>query len=878
LENCIRVERERERKKEREKERTEKRETVEDKIQNFKFFLENCIRVEREREMMPKPSLLKKKSSSSSLMMMVKKQQQQQEPIPSQNLGACVIGIGEKTTSSLSKKGVREALEKAEIVAAFSNRVGIVTRESVQIWTIEDAKENEDPTRTNVYSFKIPKRLTGARMIVTQLSLGIDHGAYLTSNGVLFTFGKDRYGQLGHDFETCKEPRRVRAFSSRVVSRVCCGHEHTMAIAEGQVFVWGRSKDGRLGLGSSVQSRVGQPRLISELRDVRDVAAGKTHSLALVQDGRLYAWGWGPDGQLGLGEMCTQTSIPKLVPMPSSKIVTRFVSCSERYSTAIVFSSSSGKEEEKEKEDGVLMAWGSIWQPQKITRNEYHTKVKVSKRSWTPALLPSMPKVSRVVCGTNHLLYVSGKRRHLHVTAWGRGAIEISSKKRTTSSSLSSVRSSNSLKGRVLHVTRMHRPLALNKNDEAFSARHIACGKDFALCTVIPCSTSSSKESNIKTNELARTLTKEEVAKFQAMKKTTSLNNLRDMFVRMAEQFETKILDQANSVCGRLSNQSRLVRLVTTRLQEDRENDDVIVQLREENNRLCEDMKNLEETSRKNLSKVQDENESVVKQNQRLEEENARLREQIARFERLQRENTALREDTERRHGLVQEKYAETQTREESLKHELELVREEASHYQKRVETMEYEAAESSSRVSEAARDSLLSVESQHERRRSSLIKLTQALEIQQEAQEATLSRLQEDLYAQREMHSMMNEDEVAHEQMLAKLLPSLAKLEEDNNELREIARCEESAAHDALDQARREHTEAVSAMIELEASREEKRKMLESEIRLAQDRDAAVCVFFFSQLLTHIITRSLILTTNKKKTGTTRRGIRAKI
>ena len=233
------------------------------------------------------------------------------------------------------------------------------------------------------------------------------------------------------------------------------------------------------------------------------------------------------------------------------------------------------------------MAWGSIWQPQKITRKAYHTTVKVSKRSWTPVPLPSMPKVSRVVCGSNHLLYISGKRRHLHVTAWGRAAIEISSTKRKSCT--------EDLKGRVLHVTKMHRPLALSKNDEAFSARNIACGKDFALCTVIPCV----NEKMLEKKELARTLTKEEAAKIREMTKCRNVTHLQESFARMAEQFQTKILDRTNRVCDRVSNQSRLVRMVTNRLREDRENDDVIVELREENNRLRDDMKCLEETLRK---------------------------------------------------------------------------------------------------------------------------------------------------------------------------------------------------------------------------------------------------------------------------------------
>ena len=68
-------------------------------------------------------------------------------------LGACVVGIGDVSKRLSSQKNFREALEKAEMVSAFSNRVGIVTCEDVQLWTLEGKtrtdQENEDPTRTN---------------------------------------------------------------------------------------------------------------------------------------------------------------------------------------------------------------------------------------------------------------------------------------------------------------------------------------------------------------------------------------------------------------------------------------------------------------------------------------------------------------------------------------------------------------------------------------------------------------------------------------------------------------------------------------------------------------------------------------------------------
>lgn len=277
-----------------------------------------------------------------------------------------------------------------------------------------------------------------------------------------------------------------------------------------------------------------------------------------------------------------------------------------------------------------------------------------------------MPKVSRIVCGVSHLLYVSGERKNLHVAAWGRGAIEISSSKKSSSSS------SN---GRILNVTRQHRPLALNKNDEAFSAHHIACGDDFVLCTVIPCGDADDKvvvKSNKTTKkELARTLTKEEAAELRRMKKTKDLSSLKDSFLRMTESFSQTILDRTNLVVSRVSDQARMIRLVSSRLREDRENDDVVVELREENNRLREDIRTSEKKYLDATQKLQEENHQHQKQNEKLNEENARLREQIARFERLQRENVKEREETDQKHALVKQQLDEMETYTDELKQQL---------------------------------------------------------------------------------------------------------------------------------------------------------------------------------------------------------------
>lgn len=77
---------------------------------------------------------------------------------------------------------------------------------------------------------------------------------------------------------------------------------HACAVLEsGRVACWGASRVGQLGDGSRVSGPRG-PVLVEGLRDIRQVAAGTHHTCALSEDGRVWCWGYGIDGQLGDGE------------------------------------------------------------------------------------------------------------------------------------------------------------------------------------------------------------------------------------------------------------------------------------------------------------------------------------------------------------------------------------------------------------------------------------------------------------------------------------------------------------------------------------------------------------------------------------------------
>lgn len=91
---------------------------------------------------------------------------------------------------------------------------------------------------------------------------------------------------------------------------VVAGHDHALALTtKGKVYAWGVGANGQLGLGDW-QAR-STPTLVNLPRPAVQVAAGYGHSLAVLNDGTLYAWGVNTRGQLGDG-----TTTPRNTPAP----------------------------------------------------------------------------------------------------------------------------------------------------------------------------------------------------------------------------------------------------------------------------------------------------------------------------------------------------------------------------------------------------------------------------------------------------------------------------------------------------------------------------------------------------------------------------------
>ncbi|MFA4917204.1 MAG: hypothetical protein WC560_11130, partial [Syntrophales bacterium] len=98
------------------------------------------------------------------------------------------------------------------------------------------------------------------------------------------------------------------------VKAVAAGYGHTLALKnDGTVLAWGYNSNGQLGNGTTTDSlfpvQVSGAGGAGLLSDVKAVAAGYGHTLALKNDGTVLAWGYNSNGQLGNGTT-TDSAVP----------------------------------------------------------------------------------------------------------------------------------------------------------------------------------------------------------------------------------------------------------------------------------------------------------------------------------------------------------------------------------------------------------------------------------------------------------------------------------------------------------------------------------------------------------------------------------------
>ncbi|XP_040034961.2 putative E3 ubiquitin-protein ligase HERC4 [Gasterosteus aculeatus] len=173
--------------------------------------------------------------------------------------------------------------------------------------------------------------------IIVAVSCGESHTLALNDKGQVFSWGLGSDGQLGlQNFEECvRVPRNIKSLSDVQIAQVACGYYHSHALSRGgQVFSWGHNRYGQLGLGMNGQS-ISTPQMIQSLQGIpfARISAGGAHSFALTLSGAVFGWGRNKFGQLGLND-CNDRFFPSLLKSLRSQRVI-YISCGEDHTAAL---------------------------------------------------------------------------------------------------------------------------------------------------------------------------------------------------------------------------------------------------------------------------------------------------------------------------------------------------------------------------------------------------------------------------------------------------------------------------------------------------------------------------------------------------------------
>ncbi|HEY9053396.1 MAG TPA: hypothetical protein VIO60_01115 [Rectinemataceae bacterium] len=180
---------------------------------------------------------------------------------------------------------------------------------------------------------------------VAAIAAGADHNLAIASDGSLWAWGANSSGQLGDGTTVDKyTPVRVAGLQGRTAAAIAAGHAHSLALlSDGSLLAWGANASGQLGDGTTTARKT--PVNVGAVRNeaLIAIAAGEFHSLALSMDGELRAWGGNAFGQLGNGGTA-QSASPVLVAVPAGR---GFVAIDSKGAHNLALAA-----------DGSLWAWG----------------------------------------------------------------------------------------------------------------------------------------------------------------------------------------------------------------------------------------------------------------------------------------------------------------------------------------------------------------------------------------------------------------------------------------------------------------------------------------------------------------------------------------
>ncbi|XP_023035510.2 probable E3 ubiquitin-protein ligase HERC4 [Drosophila willistoni] len=227
-------------------------------------------------------------------------------------------------------------IEVSAIACGSSHSLVLTKSGVVMSWGVNDCGQLGQTTNSRVPTMvKVPDK----KPLFVQIACGNEHSLALTNDGTIYSWGSNRYGQLGmsepENMSNCHFPMHLTSIHGIPIATIACGGNHCFLISKSSaVYGWGRNNRGQLGL-NDLSDRP-YPTELTTLRPcgVRYVACGDEFSVFLTHKGALFTCGDGTHGQLGHGNLSNALAPFKVMKL-RDKPVTQ-VACAKHYTLAFV--------------------------------------------------------------------------------------------------------------------------------------------------------------------------------------------------------------------------------------------------------------------------------------------------------------------------------------------------------------------------------------------------------------------------------------------------------------------------------------------------------------------------------------------------------------
>ncbi|MDI6897487.1 RCC1 domain-containing protein [Methanocella conradii] len=242
-------------------------------------------------------------------------------------------------------------------------------------------------------SMSCPADSAGAQIGVKKVAVGLFHTVALADDGTVWAWGSNTYGECGEGSSDDILLKPVMVGRLTGVKDVAVGNNFSMALkSDGTVWTWGDNRYGQLGIGTADDGRHPEPVQVPGLTNVIAISADFQLAMALKDDGTIWAWGSNSYGQLGDGKPIdippplTYSKEWDMQNKPSPVMVSGL--------DHVVSIDASGWQAFAVKDDGTVWGWGQNM----CTLGEWSKNNENSLYTSTPVQIVGLTDVKKACC------------------------------------------------------------------------------------------------------------------------------------------------------------------------------------------------------------------------------------------------------------------------------------------------------------------------------------------------------------------------------------------------------------------------------------------------------------------------------------------------